>query len=177
MPRTPRRTRASNKNAHPGVVDRAKSRRTPLQAQKMRKDKAQAKVAREEEKAKNISRMAEFEHNDMVEEQLDAVTPRAPPLFTPKPTRNQHYAVLTPLPAPAMGQTDASDSVDEVSSFFQPLTETEEESINSAVEESEATPIKRRGVAKEATKKAAGKKRANDSAPKVNSKVVLFSFW
>ena len=167
-----------NKDAHPGDVDRARSRRTPLQAQKARKEKARAKAAREEANERNIGRVAEFEHGDMVEEELDAVTPRAPPLFTPKPTQKRRYSERTPLPAPAMELAETSDSEDKASSFIQPVSETEEESAHSAVEESEPTPIKKKEVAKkDVKKKEAGKKGVSGSAPKVDSKVMPFSFW
>ena len=124
-----------------------------MQAQKAHKEKAQAKAACEEANERNIGCVAEFEHGDKVEEELDTVTPRTPPLFTPKPTQKQHYSECTPLPAPVMELAETSDSKDEVSSFIQPVSETEEESAHSAVEVSKPTPIKKKEVAKKDVKK------------------------
>ena len=77
-----------------------------------------------------------------------------------------------------MKLAETSDSENEASSFIQPVSETEEELAHSAVEESEPTPIKKKEVAKkDVKKKEVGKKGVSSSAPKVDSKVMPFSFW
>jgi hypothetical protein len=176
MPHTPtprRRTRASNRLAHPGNVDKGKERLTPSQAQKIRKAKAQAKAAREEARENNVNRIAEFERDDMLEEHLNAATPRAP-VFTPKPTHERRFSDLTPLPAPEMNDVASSDATNETSSFVQPPSEdTADEPGESAAESNEPTPFKKRKV----TKKGAEKMGVHDSAPNVNSKVMPFSSW
>ena len=93
-------TRARNKTAHPGLADRAKTRRTRAEAEELRKNKAQAKAAREEARQESIRRTAAFEVQDKADEDFANATPR--PLFTPKQVpqpRNQAYSGLSPLPA------------------------------------------------------------------------------
>ena len=179
MPRTPtpgRRigTRATNKLAHPGYAVKAKTRRTHAEVQRERAAKAQAMAAHEQAKQDAINSVAEFEHDDKIEERLNDATPRPLPLSTPRMTRNQTHADIgTPLSPLPIGYSERSDGVDETaSSFVQPSEETEDdsESGKSAVESSAPTPIKKR-------KKAAVKKvGVNESEPRDNSKVIPFYF-
>ena len=75
-------TRARNKTAHPGNVDKSTTRRTKTEVEEERTTKAQAVATRAEAKQQGINRIAEFEHADMVDEDMVDATPR--PLFTPK---------------------------------------------------------------------------------------------
>ena len=98
LPR-PIETRASNKLAHPGNVEKSsKPRRTSAEVQKEREAKAKAKADREAAKRKAILCAAEFELADMANEDMVDATPR--PSFTPKPRpflRNQKEAKLVPI--------------------------------------------------------------------------------
>jgi hypothetical protein len=91
-------TWVGNKTAHPGLADRVKMRRSKEEVQKLHMDKAQAKVAHEEAKQKSIQRMAEFELQDMVDEDFTNATPHPPftPRHLPQP-QNPAYSGLTPI--------------------------------------------------------------------------------
>jgi hypothetical protein len=54
-------TRASNANAHPGMVDRPPQRRSKQEVEKAKKEKAEAKAQAERQKAANIQRVVELE--------------------------------------------------------------------------------------------------------------------
>jgi hypothetical protein len=54
-------TRASNVNAHPGMVDRPSQRRSKQEVEKSKKEKAEAKAQTERQKAANIQRVVELE--------------------------------------------------------------------------------------------------------------------
>ena len=86
-------TRASNANAHPGIVDRLHSRRSKEEVALAKQEKVSAKAQAEKQKADNIQRVAQLErdakHKKKEMEQhandpVDKITrPRA------KRTRNQ----------------------------------------------------------------------------------------
>jgi hypothetical protein len=157
-PRRQIETRASNRTAHPGYADKAKTRRTTVEVQKERTTKIQAKAAREEARQKSINRTAEFELADMAEEGVADATPRPP--FTPKQSRNQTLSDLTPLGAlAAMNDIETSDDVDG-SSFTQPQdrTVTSDESDHSTIESSVPTPRPKKKGRKAAAKTMSGKK-------------------
>jgi hypothetical protein len=128
-------TRASNKTAHPGYVDKVNpTRRTGEEVQKTRTAKAQAKAAREEAKKNSINRTAEFELADIAKETLADATPR--PLLTPK-SRNRTYPDLTPLAA----TSDAEETTDfDRASFMQARSEMSATGDDSAAE-SDATTL------------------------------------
>lgn len=97
-------TRARNKTAHPGNVDKSTTRRTKAEVEEERTTKAEAVATRAEAKQQSINRMAEFEHADMVDEDMVDATPR--PLFTPKArpsTRHQKDST------PAVTDPETSD--------------------------------------------------------------------
>ena len=54
-------TRASNANAHPGIVDCPSKRRSKQEVELAKKEKAQAKAQTERQKTANIQRVAELE--------------------------------------------------------------------------------------------------------------------
>jgi hypothetical protein len=54
-------TRASNVNAHPGMVDRPSQRRSKQEVEKSKKEKAEAKAQTERQKAANIQQVVELE--------------------------------------------------------------------------------------------------------------------
>ena len=54
-------TRASNANAHPGIVDRPSQRRSKQEVETAKKEKAEAKAQAERQKAANIQRVVEME--------------------------------------------------------------------------------------------------------------------
>jgi hypothetical protein len=54
-------TRASNANAHPGIVDRPPQRRSKQEVDMAKKEKAEAKAQAERQKTANIQRVAELE--------------------------------------------------------------------------------------------------------------------
>ena len=54
-------TRASNANAHPGIVDRPHSRRSKEEVALAKQEKAAAKALAEKQKADNIQRVAQLE--------------------------------------------------------------------------------------------------------------------
>ena len=54
-------TRASNANAHPGMVDRGHQRRSKQEVEMARQAKAAAKLQAKQQKADNIQRVAELE--------------------------------------------------------------------------------------------------------------------
>jgi hypothetical protein len=95
------KTRAKNKETHPGLPDLTSApRRTSAEVQQERSSKAKAKAAQEAAKQHNIQRAAEFEHADMANEDIIDATPR--PSFTPKAwppprTRNRKRNNLTPV--------------------------------------------------------------------------------
>ena len=68
-------TQACNKTAHPGLADRAKTRRTRAEAEELHKNKAQAKAAREEARQESIRRTAAFEVQDKADEDFANATP------------------------------------------------------------------------------------------------------
>jgi hypothetical protein len=97
-PRRQMETRASNKTAHPGYVDKViPTRRSGVEVQKTRTAKAQAKAAREEAKKNSINRTAEFELADIAKENLADATPALfslqklviEPTLTSPPSRRQ----------------------------------------------------------------------------------------
>lgn len=55
-------TRASNANAHPGMVDRGVQRRSKQEVEMAKQAKAAAKAQAERQKTANIQRVAELEH-------------------------------------------------------------------------------------------------------------------
>jgi hypothetical protein len=134
-PRRQMETRASNKTAHPGYVDKViPTRRSGVEVQKTRTAKAQAKAAREEAKKNSINRTAEFELADIAKENLADATPR--PLFTPK-ARNRTYPDLTPLAA----TSDVEEATDfDKASFVQARSEMSATGDDSAAE-SDATTL------------------------------------
>ena len=56
-------TRASNASAHPGIVDRAPSRRSKEEVAIAKREKAAAKALAEKKKADNIQRVAQLERD------------------------------------------------------------------------------------------------------------------
>ena len=110
------KTRAKNKDTHPGIPDRAPPRRTSVEVESERAAKAQATAARQEKKRQNIRRTAEFETADMANEDFVDATPR--PCFTPKPrqpARSRKNASLGPVAEVSDGSGDGSTLL------FQPL--------------------------------------------------------
>jgi hypothetical protein len=83
MPQHHIETQLSNKSAHPGLAIKAKQCQTMAEVQQEHKAKAQAKAAQEETKQWNINHAAEFEHAEMVNEDIIDATPH--PSFAPKP--------------------------------------------------------------------------------------------
>jgi hypothetical protein len=84
------KTRPSNKGTHPGNVTKGTSRRTPAEMKLMREEKAKAKASREKAKQQGITRTAQFEHSDKLDEELGEATPR--PLLAsglPRAPRNR----------------------------------------------------------------------------------------
>jgi hypothetical protein len=133
------KTRAKNKDCHPGVPDRAQPRRTSVEVENERAAKAQKKAAEQEKKKQNIRRAAEFEDADMANEGVIDATPR--PCFTPKPrppARNRENASLGPV-------TEVSDSSDGRNSLsFQPLDSEESVTGKESADESDSRPLAKR---------------------------------
>ena len=106
VPQRQMETRTKNKTAHPGYVLKPTQCRKKAEVEQERTLKAQAKEACAEAKKRGINRTAEFEHADLINEDMVDATPR--PAFAPKPmpsTRNQRsYA-----PVVGSGNDDPSD--------------------------------------------------------------------
>jgi len=88
-------TRARNKTAHPGNIDKSTTRRTKMEVKEECTTKAQAVATCAKAKQQGINHIAEFEHADMVNVDIVDATPR--PLFTPKArpsTRHQKDSTL-----------------------------------------------------------------------------------
>ena len=89
------KTRAKNKDTHPGNCDRAPPRCTPAEVENERAAKAQAKEAQYEERKRLIRRTANFERSDLANEDTVDATPRIPKR---RPTpRNRKKASLAPV--------------------------------------------------------------------------------
>jgi hypothetical protein len=106
----PIQTRVQNKTTHPGNVDVTpkppkRKRRTKAEVQAEKMAKVEAKKILSEARKKGINRTAEFEHDDIANEDIVDATPR--PMFTPRPppgSRNQKNSPLTPF-------ADTSDNI------------------------------------------------------------------
>lgn len=103
-------TRAGNKQAHPGITDKGKTRRTTAEVQQEREAKAQAKEAKKAERQRFIKRTAEFEHDEMANEDVVDATPRPP--FTPMQRRASQNHQNSLSPVTEMSDVDAHDQVD-----------------------------------------------------------------
>jgi hypothetical protein len=163
-------TRASNKIAHPGAVTKGVRRRTTAEVQEERTAKAEAKAAREEAKQRSINRTAEFELNEMANEDVVDTTPRPP--FTPKPwplPRNRKSNLI-----PMEGTSDVEDveMTDEFDhrSFVPDGSERSATEDDSGDESTElASPVKNRKAERKNTAKvttAAAKSKAKTAGKK-----------
>ncbi|KAF8508180.1 hypothetical protein JB92DRAFT_2954585 [Gautieria morchelliformis] len=122
-------TRASNKTAHPGRVAKAPPRRTTATVQEERtakaEAKAEAKAALTEAKKKSIKRAAEFERNDIANEDIMDVTPRPPFTPKPRPLRNRkanHTSQSNLNPIKESSDVEMTDDCDQ-SVFIPPNSE------------------------------------------------------
>lgn len=159
-PKRQMETRSSNKTAHPGHAVKTTKRRTTAEVQEERAAKAQVKAAREDARLQSINRTAEFEHADMVNEDLVDATPRPP--FTPKPWPRPHKQASSDLtPLAETSDVDLSDNF-EKASFIPPASERSVTADESAVDSDAATPVakKLKVEPKKAVAKTAGKKKA-----------------
>ncbi|KAF8506106.1 hypothetical protein JB92DRAFT_2964481, partial [Gautieria morchelliformis] len=174
-------TRASNKTAHPGRVAKAPPRRTTATVQEERTAKAEAKAALTEAKKKSIKRAAEFEHNDIANEDVMDVTPRPPFTPKPRPLRNHkanHTSQSNLNPIKESSDVEMTDDCDQ-SVFIPPNSEGSvvgDSEVESAVVPSPAKKrkaetgkgalLKAATTKKGAIAKAAGKKATVKSASK-----------
>lgn len=94
-----RKTRASNATTHPGLVTKSAARRSPGRA-KAEKDakkaaKAAAKQAKIEAEQARLKRVADFESQVMMNEEVADATPR--PNFTPRATASEYLYHMIPI--------------------------------------------------------------------------------
>ena len=76
-------TWAGNKQAHSGITIKGKMHRTTAEVQQEREVKVQAKATKEAKWKRFIKCTAEFEHDEMANEDIVDAAPH--PVFTPKP--------------------------------------------------------------------------------------------
>jgi hypothetical protein len=104
-------TRPTNKETHPGAAEAGakRTRRTSAEVQAEREAKAKAKAKKAATKKKNIKRAAEYEHNDMLNEDLVDATPR--PSFTSKTQPRSKASELSAI-AEATDDSDGAMLID-----------------------------------------------------------------
>jgi len=151
-------TRAGNKSAHPGHVVKPRTCRTAAEVQAERDAKTQAKEDRELARKQSIGRAAQFETEDLIQENDFDVTPR--PAFTPK---LRPLPQINPFPAESSDIKMAEGSDFDGADFKPPTADGSVMVDDSAVESDPEPPVKKakassavKGKAK-VTKKAVGK--------------------
>jgi len=82
-------THVCNKMAHPGNIDKSTTHRTKTEVEEECTTKAQAVATCAGAKQQGINHIAEFEHANMVDEDMVNATPH--PLFTPKARPSTHH--------------------------------------------------------------------------------------
>ena len=103
-------TQASNKTAHPGRVAKAPPHRTTDKVQEEQAAKAQTKAACTEAKKKSIKCAAEFECDDIANEDLICYSPHLP--FTPKPQPPLHKCKANYTPKSDLNPIKESSDVE-----------------------------------------------------------------
>jgi hypothetical protein len=139
------KTRAKNKNAHPGVPDCAPPRRTIDEVQNERAAKAQVKAAKEEKRRRVVEQAAEFELADMANEDVVDATPR-PSSFSKSRLSVTSRVNLTPLTPVGEVSGNPEDSDDDDTGSYEPHCSAEartEELEESAAESDPPPPAKK----------------------------------
>ena len=145
------KTRASNKMAHPGRLEKSKVPcRTSAEVQQECEAKAKAKEDCEKAIKKSIARTAEFEHTDMANEDLLDATLRPP--FTPKPwphPKTKNRARVNPPAEPNEVEID-EDNLAFNNTLLTPVAEPKDDAENKSLTDNKSDSI---GYASPPTKK------------------------